>query len=360
MGKSLQLMYKAPLFWLSRIAGYPGLLPVNYTFSLTRRCNSRCKTCYIWDDEIKDEMSFDEWRSVISSLGRAPVWITLSGGEPFLVEWIDEVIREIAKVNRPELLVIPTNALLPDVIERRLSSALPYITKRDISQVTINVSLDGLGELHNSVRGIPGNFDRVIETLVRLKDLQREFPVLSIGVHTVVSRWNVHGLRDLIDFVREDISPDQHIFEVAEVRGEMNNNIDVPTPSREEFELFLSVLDRVNMDKGRKGWINRAIVIFRKRYYAFLKGILYEQKQALPSFAGFASVQINSNGDVWDCAVHTDVMGNLGHYDYDFKRFWKECDGVKAVQSKVKSSHLCPLANEMYINMLFSPWRLLG
>ncbi len=305
-------------------------------------------------------MSFEEWKSIIASLGENPVWITLSGGEPFLVEWIDKLIIEIAYRNKPELLVIPTNGLLPEVIEKKLDSALPYISSRDTSQVTINLSIDGIRERHDEIRGIRGNFERAIETVKILKELQKKFPLLSIGIHTVVSKWNVHNLEELIEFVEEEISPDQHIFEVAEVRGEMNNEDHIPTPSKEEFELFLKALTKLENKGHKRSWINKIIAIFRKRYYQFLRDILYENRQPIPSFASFASVQINSNGDVWDCAVHTNIIGNLRDYGFNFRNFWSNCNGVGQVQEKIKFSHICPLANEMYINMLFSPWRLLG
>ncbi len=358
MGKALSLLLKGPAFWSYRLVGGPRLLPVNYTFSITRRCNSRCKTCRIWDHPADWEMSWDEWRRVIHSLGRAPIWITLSGGEPFLVDWIDEAVLEIVEVNRPELVVIPTNALLPDVIEARLKEVLPKIAGR-LSQLTINVSLDGIGKKHDEIRGIPGNFSRVERTVEMLKRLKRHHSFLSLGIHTVVSRWNAQELEDIIEFVGERFSPDQHIFEVAEVRGEMNNDEDSPTPSREGFRSFVKALSRLQVgDSG--SWINKLIRLFRKRYYSLLERVLYDGVQPFPSFAGFASVQINSNGDVWDCAVHTNVMGNLRDYDFDFRKFWRQSPGVREVQSKVKQSHICPLANEMYINLLLSPWRLVG
>ena len=358
MGKAVSLLFKGPAFWSYRLLGGPKLLPVNYTFSLTRRCNSRCKTCRIWDHPAEWEMSWEEWRRVIDSLGRAPIWITLSGGEPFLVDWIDKAVLEIVEVNRPELVVIPTNALLPDVIEAKLREILPKIAGR-LPQLTINVSVDGIGEKHDEIRGIPGNFSRVERTVEILKGLKRGYPFLSLGIHTVVSRWNVGELEEIIEFVAERFSPDQHIFEVAEVRGEMNNDEDSPMPSREGFRSFVRALSKLHVDE-EGSWINRVIRLFRKRYYSLLERVLYDGVQPLSSFAGFATVQINSNGDVWDCAVHTNVMGNLKDYGFDFKRFWRYSSGVKEVQERVKRSHLCPLANEMYINLLLSPWRLVG
>jgi hypothetical protein len=42
-------VYKLPLYYLSHRFGYKPPLPFSLTFSVTNVCQSRCKTCKIWD-----------------------------------------------------------------------------------------------------------------------------------------------------------------------------------------------------------------------------------------------------------------------------------------------------------------------
>ncbi len=366
MRKAKKLAYIIPAFWSYRLSGKPVLFPINYTFSLTTRCNSRCKTCKIWANQLSEEMSLEEWDKVFSSLGDEPMWITLSGGEIFLIEGVSEIVRSIAKHNNPLLLVIPTNGLLVDRIISELDKILSDPTVRSgIGKITVNVSLDGVGSLHDEIRGIPGNFDRVVDLVKRLRLMKSESRgKLSVGVHTVLSKWNIKYAKDISDFVWDTLSPDQHIFEIAEVRREMYNSEESPTPSWDQYKKFLEFWYNdskiASARKGLKG-VNRIRDIFRSRYYRYLEDVVYKRTGYLvPSYAGFASVHINANGEVWNCAVFCDVMGNLRDYGFDFKRLWTESPLVREVQRAVKKEHRCPLANENYINFLLSPWELIG
>ena len=366
MRKIWRLSYLIPGFWLYRTFGWPRLLPINYTFSLTTQCNSRCKTCKIWENPLKDELSVEEWERVIQSIGSAPIWITLSGGEVFLIEKLDRIILCIAQYNKPALLVIPTNALLVDRIISILKKVFSMEQIRtQIGAITVNVSLDGIGKLHDEIRGIPGNFDKAVKLIRELKTLREDLRAnLVIGIHTVLSRWNIRSVKEISDFVWKELKPDHHIFEIAEVRKEMKNSSDSPTPSLEEYQRFLQFWlndEIVRESRSRLKGVSRITDVFRKRYYRYLESAIYQREdRPLPSYAEFASVHINADGDVWNCAVFCDKMGNVKDYEFDFKRLWLNCPDVRTVQKRVKNSHRCPLANENYINLLMRPWELLG
>jgi MoaA/NifB/PqqE/SkfB family radical SAM enzyme len=90
---------------------------------------------------------------------------------------------------RPEYITIPTNGLLPD---RILAQAETIVRTCDKAQVGINLSLDGVGEVHDDIRGVPGNWNRSMETWRRLKELQTRYSNLVLTVHTVISRFNIH------------------------------------------------------------------------------------------------------------------------------------------------------------------------
>ncbi len=361
MGALGRLVLNWPLFWANRLFNISNPLPINYTFSLTNRCNSKCRTCRIWDNPLENELSCNEWVKVISSLGGAPIWVTISGGEPFLFSEIDIVADAIFAHCNPMLVVIPTNGLLPDIIEGKLKSILSKKTKQ--GKLTVNVSLDGIGDMHDEIRGVPGNFRKVMETLSMLNAMKRQGYDFVIGIHSVLSKWNIDNVKEISDFVWDEINPGHHIFEIAEVRQEMFNSENMPTPSVEQYKRFLEFwfTDRkvISARKKLKG-ISKITDMFRRKYYHYLLDAVYNADgRELPSFAGYANVHIAPNGEVWDCAVYADVLGNLRDYDLDFRKFWKACPGVNDVQERVKKSHKCPLANENYVNMLLSPWRLI-
>src|SRR3972149_8517735 len=76
------LLPKIPVFKFARRFGFPAVLPINLTVSLTYRCNSRCRTCNVYDRKA-EEFSFEEFKRTFASIGRGGYWVTFSGGEPF-------------------------------------------------------------------------------------------------------------------------------------------------------------------------------------------------------------------------------------------------------------------------------------
>ncbi|MEZ4643901.1 MAG: hypothetical protein R3E31_14410 [Chloroflexota bacterium] len=110
---------RIPLFRLYRQFGLAQMLPINITLSHPLR-NSRCLTCNIWMKR-ENELSSDEWDKVLASLGDAPYWFTISGGEPLMLD-IVELTKLAYKHCKPGIINIPTNAILKSGPERVRSS----------------------------------------------------------------------------------------------------------------------------------------------------------------------------------------------------------------------------------------------
>src|SRR5215213_5470618 len=100
-----------------RANGWPRLLPINLTISTNFRCNFRCVTCNVYDRKVK-ELEADEWTQVFESVGRAPAWMTFSGGEPFLRGDLPEIILSATKICQPAIINIPTNGWFTDRVVR--------------------------------------------------------------------------------------------------------------------------------------------------------------------------------------------------------------------------------------------------
>ena len=56
----IKLLPKIPRYRSFYHTGKPLLLPINLTLSLTNRCNSKCRTCNIWQTENDVELTLDE------------------------------------------------------------------------------------------------------------------------------------------------------------------------------------------------------------------------------------------------------------------------------------------------------------
>jgi len=349
----LDLVWRLPAYVTSRRWGWPRLLPMSLTLSLTYRCNSRCATCNVWRKEA-EELMVGEWERVLRSLGSAPYWITVSGGEPLLRKDAVEIIRLAYEHCRPSIINIPTNGLLPERISHavgEVAAACPH------AGVVVNLSLDGWGEEHDRIRGVPCNFEQALETFRLLRGL--EAPNLTLGVHTVVSRFNVEVVPALYTRVQAELAPDSYITEIAEERVELGTVGADITPS---FEAYKDTIEQVMELQSRHppSGLGGVAWAFRRRYYRLVQQWLRERRQVIPCYAGWASAQISPEGDVWFCCVRAESVGNLREAGYDFRRIWWG-EQAQVLRESVRAGRCdCPLANASYTNLLLHPPSLAG
>jgi MoaA/NifB/PqqE/SkfB family radical SAM enzyme len=322
-------------------------LPVNITVSGSYRCNSRCKTCNVWLLP-NDDMTLEEWDRTFESLGRAPYWFTFSGGEPTLRKDLPDMVGSAYRHCRPGIINIPTNGIQQKIIPGSVERVLQVAPK---SEVIINLSLDGVGLKHDEVRGVRNNWDRAMVTYAALKELQKDYGHLTLGIHTVISNYNVDSFPDLCEYVQRELKPDSYITEIAEERVELDTVGLGITPTAEKYTVAIdALLER--MREERLTGVAEVAQAFRRRYYDLVKRTLREQRQVIPCMAGVASAQIAPNGDVWTCCVRAESMGNLRDHGYDFGSVWRTGKAKQLRRSIKNRECYCPLANAAYTNML--------
>jgi MoaA/NifB/PqqE/SkfB family radical SAM enzyme len=253
------------------------------------------------------------------------------------------------------VITIPTNGLLT---RRILEQVEAICAGAPHSQVGINLSLDGIGEEHDEIRQVPGNWDRAMETWQGLKELQARHGNLVLSVHTVVSKFNAERIRDIVEGL-EFLEPDSYITEIAEERVELDTVGWDITPSPEEYAPiadYLSVRATGHDNTPQKG-LARFTQAFRAQYYQLVKRILQEQRQVIPCQAGWASGHIAPDGDVWTCCIRAEPVGNLRETGYDLRPIWFEQVGkMRRLRASIKGRECaCPMANASYANMLLHP-----
>jgi len=328
--------------------------------SVTNMCNSRCKTCYIWElyrkqPSLKEkELTTEEIVKIFESLGKTVVWYTMSGGEPFLRPDIAEICKAACEISCPEIINIPSNGLLPQLIETRTKQILE---RCDETTLIVNLSLDGIDQLQDEIRGIPGNFKIFLDTYHRLSKLREEFPHFQLGIHSVISKFSINNILDVYEYAKQ-LNPNSYITEVAEERAELFTIGKEITPDFEQYDQTIDQLSsRIRNDylQSKKA-ISRATQAFRLAYYQIAAQVLREKRQIVNCYAGYASCHITPYGDIWLCCIlgHNKPLGNLREVNYDFKRIWFSKEANEARKFVKSKQCYCPLANAHYTNILFS------
>ena len=323
------------------------VLPMNLTISVSYRCNSRCKTCNVWQ-RPNDDFTIAEYEKTFASIGQAPYWFTFSGGEPTLRKDLPEMVGAAYRHCRPGIINIPTNGIQDKIIPGRVEKVLQAAPG---SEVIINLSLDGVGDRHDQIRGVKGNFERAMRTYAGLKALKAQYKNFTLGIHTVISNFNVHEFDTIHKFVREELKPDQFISEIAEERVELDTVGMGITPPYEKYKPVIERLQEDIRAENAQG-VARITQSFRDRYYDIVKRTLVEKRQIIPCMAGIASAQIAPNGDVWTCCIRAESVGNLREHNYDFRSVWTTAQANELRRSIKAGECHCPLANAAYTNML--------
>lgn len=342
--------------------------PITLTFSVTNRCQSRCKTCKIWEiyrkepDKRFTELALDEIEKTFKSLKNI-YFFNVSGGEPFLRGDLPEII-ELASIHlEPAIYHIPTNALAPDRIEKQTSRILEIIIKNTPDSIlTVKPSLDGLEDLHDQIRGVKDNFKKVEDTTKRLLGLSHQHDNLLIELGTVISKNNVERLEPLIDYVHS-LGVQSYRHEIAEERFEFKNFGDGIAPSEEDYLRLIKFFKRKTLDslRNNKKKYTKITELLRIIYYDLAYEIVSKKKQVIPCYAGITNIHLDPYGEVWCCCVKGDELslGNIRDFDYDISSIINS-KHAKSIRESIKRKECyCPLANQAYSNILLNPVYLL-
>ena len=337
--------------------------PITLTFSVTGMCQSMCKTCHIGarfrnnPEKIKKlDLKIEEIEKFFKSLGYTH-FLNISGGEPYLRDDLVDIIELAMQYLKPKIVHIPTNAFLSEKIEKVTIKILDVINKYNTkTPLTVKPSIDGIGGKLDEIRGLKGNFKRLEETIQRLKAVEKDYSNFHLELGTVVSNFNIDDLDEIGDWVHKQ-GVQSYRNEIAEQREEFFNIGEEITPSDEVYEkLMINFKDKIKKNLKSKRSLTKITESMRLIYYELVVKILREKRQVLPCYAGISNIHLNYDGDVWPCCVlgYGHSMGNIRDYDFDYDALY-DSPNSKAVRKYIKDKNCyCPLANQVYSNMLMS------
>jgi len=332
----------AQAFALARDWIAPGEALAQWTHFVTSVCNARCAHCFYPINAGKNELTLDEIEKLTRTL--PPIRLLLiGGGEPFLRRDLDEIVRLYFERTRFFTCSIPTNGFGPEEIARAAQRICGFDSGLSFG---VTVSLDGFRSFHDTVRRLPGLYDRAVATLEALLALSRSTPNLTVGVTTVFMRDNQKDFEAFGDFVYETYRPHQHSINL--IRGEaydpgLKDNLDVAL-----YERVCEKTDsRYPPGEVRSGWrgvrtrARREVNRLRYEYIARqARGGDFEQF----CLAGEREFVLSEDGVVYGCELIGDSLGNVRDYGYDFKRL--RAGSAAAAFDAKKRATLCKCTHE--------------
>jgi MoaA/NifB/PqqE/SkfB family radical SAM enzyme len=329
-----------------------GMKPVYMILGLTYDCNSFCRTCFNWEQLRKNkehELSFEEIQKTFASLDDL-LFVVMSGGEPFLRRDLPDVCAMLSTQNHVKQITIPTGAIASDLIARASEATLQRCPS---TQIVVNLSIDHIGEKHDWIRGVPGNYEKARKTYALLMPLRDRYPNLTVNVHTCLCTYNADDLGELFAGVRRDFPRVSfHSFEM--LRGDQPDK-NIQPISTERYRALLPKLEEYWASYDHYDSFLKFVKIYTRRMEL---AVLEQETQVRPCYAGLISGVLDARGEVRMCELR-DAVGNVRDTGYDFAKLWfgAEADRQRA-SIKAKECH-CTHSCFMSSSLVFD-WRTWG
>jgi MoaA/NifB/PqqE/SkfB family radical SAM enzyme len=301
----------------------PGVqMPSYLLMFVTNRCNARCEHCFYWRElntRIKEELSLQEYEALARSLGPM-LQITFTGGSPELRPDLPEVVRLFHRHCRPTNM---TFCMLGYSTDRILQQVECMLTICPDQRIKIGISLDGLGEEHDRLRGITGLFERVVRTIRGLGELKRSHPNLRLDVGLTVHGLNYNSVEETARWARENLPID--VMKPILVRGDPFN------PETKQDVCKTTYLKVVDQDAS---WLHRGPHAGRFTPLDYLvhakesvqRDIIRRTSETgstgLTCAGGRETAVIYPTGDVGGCELREGLLGNLRDVEFDFRKIW--------------------------------------
>ncbi len=266
--------------------------PNEAVLALTLGCNSKCRTCDLWKAKRGPEMRPGDYARLPSSLTH----INLSGGEPYLRDDLPDIYAVLRDKFPKGRIVASTNGLMPDRIER-MTSRMPGLAVR--------VSLDAIGPKNDELRGVPGAYEKSMETLRRLS----ETGVGDLGISSTASKGNCDQLVPLLELARERNM--EFVCSVTHSSSIYFGRQEGLIPSEEECVPELEKVTRMQLKSfSPKEW-------FRAYMTSGMIDYVRRLRRKFPCTAIRDYFYLDPAGVVYPCNMRDDPMGNILEKDYD-------------------------------------------
>lgn len=275
---------------------------------VTYRCNARCNMCDCWKYPTKPSEEFAP--DILQKLPEMD-FTNITGGEPFIRQDLPEIVREVyKKTNR---IVISTNGYFQ---ERILSLC------DEFPDIGIRISIEGLQQANDTIRGIPEGFARGFGTLKKL--VQRKHPDVGFGM--TVQEQNAADLLKLYeiadDYGMEFATATLHnSFYFRKTDNVIHNRMKVA-------KAFEDLINALLKSGSPKKW-------FRAYFNHGLVNYLYGNKRLLPCEMGTNGFFMDPYGHIMPCNGSTErmSMGNL--HDQTWDEIWSS-EMARKVREQVK------------------------
>jgi MoaA/NifB/PqqE/SkfB family radical SAM enzyme len=280
--------------------------PTVLIYNCTWVCDARCEMCNNWKHgDRKSDMTLAQLEPAMTH----PFWgavenLNISGGEPTTRNDLPEMVEMFARrLPRLRKIGINTTGLTPHRAIPMLTRIVKFCAARDLL-ISVRVSLDGIGNVHDQVRHVARGFDKASETIAAMQTLSEECANFQFGLAATIFATNLDDAQNILAWARTkklDI-----VFNMLRFTDAMLNNRDLQPAigfdRREEDFMRQFFLDRVQEESVLSGQA------FLYLHYADMIANGYQRTMPCPFRT--QGLLLNPYGDLHYCE-NSEAIGNV-------------------------------------------------
>ncbi|MBN1592064.1 MAG: radical SAM protein [Candidatus Coatesbacteria bacterium] len=297
--------------------------PRKLRLAVTSRCNARCRMCNAWQKPLERELSLADYERVFSESAKflsGIKHVSFTGGEPTLRKDLGDIIRLVTERFPSASININTNALLNDRLMALASEILSFR-----KQLMVIVSLDGLGEVHDRIRGVEGAYAKASAALASLLSLSKEngHKRLKVEVNYTATDENYEQYEPMLRYCEERAI---NLNLIVPMSGVIYRKENEPPALGERQSRELAVVLRRQQSESYE--LKRAIIL----------DLLEGKGRQFDCWAGRLIIFIDADGSVYpNSSCPAEIrMGNVLEDGFDLASILRSTRGKAALEDARK------------------------
>ena len=325
--------------------GIRNRFPQILSYLITNECNSHCITCGVWKGTSIQKISDDNLSASLDGpIFRKIKHVGISGGEPSLCNnLVSQIGIIISKLHELQSISITTNCINSLFWKDNLISIRDLCAQHDV-RFQLNISMDGVGLLHDGIRGTKGNFEQMQQVMDYCKT-----NCIPYQLHSTINRYNVYQANKMLKYAEHTDS--DIIFRLASPIARLENQAQV---------------NRVSLDKKQQSYIcdffssrllnQHTKSIGRKMFYKELVSqMLGDKKRTAPCHFQQNGVVLSSDGTISFCSRFEIPFSNIKDDDallkFRSKTIFEKCNDSACNHCYHDQSGLWPLSKLIAIKI---------
>jgi MoaA/NifB/PqqE/SkfB family radical SAM enzyme len=307
--------------------------PTVLIYNCTWVCDAKCEMCNNWKfGDRKADMTLAQLEPVLAS----PFWgavenLNISGGEPTTRNDLPEMVQMFQRhLPRLRKIGINTTGLTPVRAIRLLTPIVEFCADKGLL-ISIRVSLDGIGDIHDQVRHVKNGFDKAGKTIDAMQALAARHDNFQFGIASTLFATNMQDGENILAWARSkklDI-----VFNMLRFTDAMLHNkpLEQKIAFREREEEFMRkfFLDRVTEESVLSGQA------FMYLHYADMIANGYHRTMPCPFQS--QGLLLNPTGDLHYCE-NSQKLGNVLDHSAESLYF----GDANLTHREHLKNHVCP------------------